>query len=79
MQTLKPFRPAVIRPDPQGIYDYKGKLYQVNSVMEKNLIQFEDEWQPTVRYTCWPQTDLVFYRALTDFNSKFMPSTIQTS
>lgn len=61
----------MIRPSPQGLYVYNEKIYQVNSVMERNLIQHEGEWQPTVRYTCWPQTDLVFYRALMDFNSKF--------
>jgi len=74
MSNLKLFLPDVVRPKPSDIYYYKGKPYQVNSVMEKNLIQFEDEWQPTVRYTQYPQTDLVFYRALTDFNSKFSES-----
>lgn len=73
MQNLRPFLTEITRPEAQGIYVYKGKQYQVNSVLEKNLTQFEDEWQPTVRYTCYPQTDLVFYRALTDFNSKFEP------
>lgn len=56
-----------------SIWSYKGKLYRVNTLMEKNLSQDPDtgEWRPSVRYTCEPQTDLVFYRADTEWLRKF--------
>jgi len=56
---------------PGTVYRYKDKFYRVNSVMHNNLIQFEDEWCATVRYTEEPQTHLVFYRALPEFLLKF--------
>ncbi len=56
-----------------SIWSYKGKPYQVNTLMLKNLSQDPEtgEWQPTVRYTLYPQSDLVFYRSYTEFLRKF--------
>lgn len=59
--------------EPNSIWVYKGKQYQVNSVLPRNLIQDPqlNEWRPTVRYTTFPQNGLVFYRADTEFFRKF--------
>lgn len=56
---------------PDSVWEYKGQLYRVNSVMERNLIQYNDEWHHTVRYTCEPQTGLVFYRSTQEWLEKF--------
>lgn len=58
----------------EGSYwQYKDTAYCVECVLPDTLIQFEDEWHPTVRYTLAPQTKLVFNRALPDFLAKFVP------
>ena len=57
---------------PDSIWTYKGKVYRVNSVLEKNLSQYNDEWFPTVRYTTEPNNGLVFYRAVPEFLEMFM-------
>lgn len=57
-----------------SIWSYKGRQYQVNSLLLRNLIQDPELgcWRPTVRYTCYPNKDgLVFYRADTEFSRKF--------
>lgn len=56
-----------------SLWTYKGQTYQVNSVMLKNLSQdpLTGMWRPTVRYTQHPQTELVFYRADSDWLRKF--------
>lgn len=56
-----------------SLWVYKGKLYQVSSLMMKNMSQDPElgVWRPSVRYTCYPQTDLVFYRADTEWLRKF--------
>lgn len=54
-------------------WTYKDDLYLVEEVQMDSLIQFNDEWYPTVKYTKYPQTKLVFYRALPDFQAKFVP------
>jgi len=56
-----------------SIWTYKDKTYQVNGVLPNNRIQFEDEWYPTVRYTCYPADGLVFYRSTKEFHEKFIP------
>ena len=58
-----------------SIWTYKNAFYQVNTLMERNLTQDPEtgEWQPTVRYTTYPQNGLVFYRADTEFIRKFSP------
>lgn len=66
--------PLMPRPKPDSIWSYKGKLYCVSTVLEKNLIQFNDEWYPAIRYTEHPQGEYVFYRALPDFIYKFQPA-----
>jgi len=59
-----------------SIWSYKGKKYQVNTLMLRNLSQDPEtgEWRPTVRYTLYPQCGLVFYRSDTEFLRKFIPS-----
>jgi hypothetical protein len=59
---------------PGSVWSYKRKLYQVSSLMMKNMSQDPElgVWRPTVRYTCYPQTDLVFYRADTEWLRKFI-------
>lgn len=56
-----------------SLWSYKGVTYQVNSLMECNLSQDPEtgEWHPTVRYTNFPQTGLVFYRSYTEWLRKF--------
>lgn len=54
-----------------SVWEYKGKHYRVNSVMQKNLIQYDDDWRPTVRYTLEPPDGLVFYRSDLEFMEKF--------
>lgn len=58
-----------------SIWEYKGKKYQVNSLMPNNLIQdpATDQWEATVRYTTFPQNGLVFYRSSTEWLRKFKP------
>lgn len=66
--VVNAFSPNLPRPESDRLYLYKGQKYRVNSVLERNLTQFQGEWQPTVRYTSFPDTTgLVFYRALGDF------------
>lgn len=61
-----------------SLWTYKEKVYQVSSLMMKNMSQDPElgAWRPTVRYTCYPQTDLVFYRSDTEFLRKFMQAKI---
>ena len=54
-----------------SVWRYKDTDYRVNSVMPRNLIQYRDEWRPTVRYTREPPCGLVFYRSDTEFAEKF--------
>jgi len=57
-----------------SVWSYKGKRYQVNSLMLRNLSQDPelDVWRPTVRYTAYPNIDgLVFYRSDPEFLRKF--------
>lgn len=56
-----------------SIWTYKDVTYQVSSLMENNLSQDPEtgQWEPTVRYTCFPQTNLVFYRSYTEWLRKF--------
>lgn len=63
----------IARIEPDSIWIYKDGIYRVNCVLLKNLSQNRDtgEWQPSVRYTLEPQTDLVFYRAYGEFIHKF--------
>lgn len=58
---------------PGSIWLYKGKMYQVSSLMMNNMSQDPElgAWRPTVRYTCYPQTELVFYRSDTEWLRKF--------
>lgn len=57
----------------ESIWVYKGKHYKVNSVLTQNLIQYKDNWEPTVRYETHPSIGLVFYRSVTEFLEKFQP------
>jgi hypothetical protein len=54
-----------------GLYAYKGKIYRVTGYSVDHLIQFEDEWHPTVDYVCEPDVGKSFSRALPDFRAKF--------
>jgi len=58
-----------------SIWIYKGKFYQVNTLLKRNLSQDPEtgEWRPTVRYTTYPQNGLVFYRSDTEWLRKFVP------
>lgn len=53
------------------VWAYKDARYQVVAVMPHELIQFEGDWRPTVRYTAFPPAGLFFNRADTEFLSKF--------
>lgn len=58
-------------PISNGLYAYKGKLYRVLGFSADHLIQFEEEWHPTVNYVCEPDVGKSFSRALPDFRAKF--------
>jgi hypothetical protein len=53
-------------------YQYKGVIYNVLHILDSTLIQFEDEWWPTVRYTT-KGTDKAFVRSTKEFDQKFYP------
>ena len=57
----------------RSLWVYKDKQYLVEEVNSKKLIQYGDEWYPSVSYTCYPQTDLSFSRSVPEFIEKFLP------
>lgn len=56
---------------PGTVWRYKDARYQVIAVLPQELIQFEGEWRPTVRYISLPKTDLTFNRSDKEFLEKF--------
>jgi len=53
-------------------YMYKGKTYNVLAVLDQTLIQYEDEWWPTVRYSTGGSPK-AFVRSTKEFDDKFYP------
>lgn len=54
------------------VWFYKGTHYTVIGVFAKQLIQFEDEWHPTVKYRLTKEDQgLTFVRSVKEFERKF--------
>lgn len=58
------------------VYRYKGVLYTVLKLERYSLIQYKDEWHPSVRYTTTEAPaamapELTFNRAIPEFLEKF--------
>lgn len=59
-----------------SLWEYKGAVYRIMfNVDEHTLIQYEDEWYPTVKYRNLEYNGNTYYRSSKEFLEKFRPYT----
>ena len=67
------FRPTL---KADSIWVYKGIVYRIMfNVDENTLIQYKNQWYPTVKYRNLEYNGKTYYRSSKEFLEKFQPYT----